>query len=108
MDLKHFELVVEDWVERDLLILHQINTSNIYADGLSKALSRTLFYRQMNSVMGRIVPVYAYKMMNLVVRHFFDQNVSDFDKNLRFLSWEHTNHIITYSKNIIQNKSKLK
>ena len=86
MDLKHFGL--QEWVQRDLLILHRINTSDNYADSLTKALARTLFYCHMNFVMGLIVPEYAHQMMDLVVRHFYDRNVSEFDKNLRLLSRE--------------------
>ena len=71
MDLKHFGL--QEWVQRDLLILHRINTSDNYADSLTKALARTLFYCcHMNFIMGRIVPEYAHKMMDLIVRHFYD------------------------------------
>ena len=86
MGLKYFGL--QEWIQKDLLILHKINTSDNYADSMTKALGRTLFYRHMNFIMGRIVPQYAYNMMNLVVRRFYDKNVCRFDKNLRFLSRE--------------------
>ena len=55
---------------------------------MTKALGRTLFYRHMNFIMGRIVPQYAYKMMDLVVRRFYDKNVCRLDKSLRLLSRE--------------------
>ena len=55
---------------------------------MTKPLARTLFYRHMNYIMGRVTPEYAHKIMDLVVRRFYDQNVHEFDKNLRFLSRE--------------------
>ena len=58
IDLKYFVL---QEVQHHLMILHRINTGhNCYADAMPKALAtRTLFYRHMNFVMGRIVPAYA-------------------------------------------------
>ena len=86
MDLKHFGL--QEWVQRDLIILNRINTSDNYADAMTKPLARTLFYRHMNYILGKIVPEYAHKMMDIVVRHFYDKTVSESDKTLRFLSRE--------------------
>ena len=86
MDLKYFG--IQEWVQRDLLILHRINTSDNYADAMTKALGRTLFYRHVNFIMGKIVPQFAYNMMDLVVRRLYDRHVSIYDKNLRLLSRE--------------------
>ena len=86
IDLKYFGL--QEWVQRDLLILHRINTSDNYADAMTKALGRTLFYRHVNFIMGKIVPQFAYNMMDLVVRRLYDRHVSTYDKNLRLLSRE--------------------
>ena len=86
MDLKHFGL--QDWIQRDLLILHRINTSDNYADVMTKPLARTLFHRHINYIMGKIVPEYAHNMMDIVVRHFYDKSVSRDDKRLRLLSRE--------------------
>ena len=86
MDLKYFGL--QEWVQRDLLILHRINTSDNYADAMTKALGRTLFYHHVNFIMGKIVPQFAYNMMDLVVRRLYDRHVSIYDKNLRLLSRE--------------------
>ena len=66
MDLKCFRL--QEWVQRNLLILHQINVADNYADAMTKALGRTLFYQHVNFKVGKIVPQFAYGMMNLVVR----------------------------------------
>ena len=105
MDLKHFGL--QEWVQQDLLLLHRINTSDNYADALTKALARTLFHRHMNFIMGRIVPEYAYNMMNLVVRRFYDRNLSHFDKNLRFLSREGVTTRSCYHVGLGQNRDAL-
>ena len=86
MDLKYFGL--QEWVERDLLVLRRINTADNYADALTKALGRTLFYRHMNFIMGQITPMYAYDAMDLSVRRFFDSTISRADRKLRFLSRE--------------------
>ena len=41
LDLKHFGL--QEWVQRDLITLHRINTGNNYAGAMTKALAQTLF-----------------------------------------------------------------
>ena len=74
MDLKYFGL--QEWVQRDLLILHRINTSDNYADAMTKALGQTLFYRHVNFILGKFVPQFAYNMMDLVVRRLYDRHVS--------------------------------
>ena len=51
MDLKYFGL--QEWVQRDLLVLHRINTADKYADAMTKALSCILFYRHVNFIMGK-------------------------------------------------------
>jgi deoxyuridine 5'-triphosphate nucleotidohydrolase len=56
MDIKHF--VLQDWVEHDLIRLKRIDTSDNYADVMTKATSRTLFYRHMNYILGKIIPAY--------------------------------------------------
>jgi hypothetical protein len=54
MDIKKFSLL--DWVERDLIILHNINTSDNAADTMTKSLGRNLYYRHTDTIMGRRVP----------------------------------------------------
>jgi len=62
MDIKHFAL--QDWVERDLLaITTRIDTSDNWADVLTKATSRTLFHRHMNFILGKVVPHYVRGIM---------------------------------------------
>jgi deoxyuridine 5'-triphosphate nucleotidohydrolase len=85
MDIKVFAL--QDWVKRDLLNLQRINTSDNYSDAMTKSLGRTLFYRHMNFIMGRIVPAYAYKPLDLTFRRFYDINSYSLEFN-KFISWE--------------------
>ncbi len=51
IDIKHFAIL--DWVEQDLLILHDINTSDNCADAMTKALAATLHYCHFDTIMGR-------------------------------------------------------
>ena len=43
MDIKHFALL--DWVERELIVMKHINTSDNYADSMAKSLDCQLHYR---------------------------------------------------------------
>ena len=56
VETKHF--AIQDWVEKDLLILKRISTTDNYSDVFTKATGRTLFYRHMNYVLGKIRPAY--------------------------------------------------
>ena len=56
MDIKTFAL--QQWVEKDLIRLRRINTADNYSDVLTKATGRTLFYRHMNYILGKIRPSY--------------------------------------------------
>ena len=57
MDIKHFALT--DWVERDLVIMKRINTTDNYADSMTKSLGRQLHYRHTDYILGKIIPSYA-------------------------------------------------
>jgi hypothetical protein len=54
MDIKKFALL--EWVEQDLIILKSIKTAENAADGLTKPLTKQLFYRHRDTIMGRRVP----------------------------------------------------
>ena len=56
MDIKLFSLL--DWVERDLTILKDISTHDNAADAMTKMLPRQLFYRHMDTYMGKRIPPY--------------------------------------------------
>lgn len=51
MDIKYFALL--DWVERDLLVLKRINTTNHYSDSMTKPLGRQLHYRHTDYILGK-------------------------------------------------------
>ena len=57
IDIKHF--AIQQWVEQDLINFQRIATSDNSADAMTKATPKTLFYRHMNHVMGKLVPHYA-------------------------------------------------
>jgi len=86
MDIKTFGL--QYWVQRDLLCLKRITTADNYAEALTKNVGRTLFYRHMNFIMGRVVPAYAYKRGDLSFRLLYDKNASSLDFLQQFLSRE--------------------
>ena len=58
MDTKHF--VLQQWVDLDLLTLKRIDTADNESDGMTKNLGRTLFYRHMEYLMGKITPEYVH------------------------------------------------
>jgi hypothetical protein len=59
IDIKFYAL--QEWVERDLMVLEQIDTSLNMADGLTKPLVHILFYHHCNFTMGFVPPVYSPK-----------------------------------------------
>ena len=63
MDIKHFALA--DWVERDLLIMKQINTTDNYSNSMTKAQGRQLHYRHADYILGKIIPSYAAANSNI-------------------------------------------
>jgi hypothetical protein len=56
MDIKKFALL--EWVEQDLILLQSIKSSDNAADSMTKSLGRQLFYRHVDTIMGRRVPQY--------------------------------------------------
>jgi hypothetical protein len=54
MDIKYFAL--QDWVESDLILLHEISSSDNTSDAFTKILSKQLFYRHYDTYMGRCLP----------------------------------------------------
>jgi hypothetical protein len=47
-----------DWVQRDLMILQRISTSDNCSDGLTKQNGRQLFYCHFDYILGKIKPDY--------------------------------------------------
>ncbi len=56
-DIKYFALC--DWVERDLILLERIDTSINISDHLTKSLTRILFHRHADYLLGHIPPKYS-------------------------------------------------
>jgi hypothetical protein len=56
IDIKHFTLL--DWVEQDMIILEGTPTNDNFADAMTKALTKTLFYRHYDTYMGLRKPDY--------------------------------------------------
>ena len=54
MDVRYFSIC--DWVERDLLLLTRVDTSQNLADHFTKSLPRILFWRHNDYIMGHIPP----------------------------------------------------
>jgi hypothetical protein len=57
IDIKYFALC--DWVERDLIRLEWIDTSINISDHLTKSLTRILFHRHADYLLGHIPPKYS-------------------------------------------------
>ncbi len=57
INIKYFALF--DWVKRDLIILERIDTSINPADHLTKILSRTLFHRHADFLLGHVSRKYS-------------------------------------------------
>jgi hypothetical protein len=71
MELKQF--AIQQWVEKDLIYLRRISTTDNYADAMTKQLGRTKFTNHFDYIMGRLRPAYA---------HFENVNENEKDINL--------------------------
>ena len=56
MDIKHFAL--QECIEHDSFLLKRVTTVDNESDLLTKKLSRTLFYRHIECIMGKVVSDY--------------------------------------------------
>ena len=54
MDIKKFSIL--DWIQRDLLIMKRVSSSENCFDVMTKQTGRQLFYRHYDYIMGRIIP----------------------------------------------------
>ncbi len=83
MDTQAFAL--QSWVDQDLISIKRIDTSDNYSDGMTKALSRTLFYRHNDYVMGRVLPDYTRKHIQPRIHKLVIQEASvDFQSDHTF------------------------
>jgi hypothetical protein len=67
IDMKYFALC--DWVERDLIHLERIDTSINIADHLTKPLSRILFHRHADFLLGHVPPRYSPVYQQAITTH---------------------------------------
>ena len=61
VDIKFY--AIQEWVERDLVVLQRIDTAINMADHYTKPLPRILFYRHNDYNMGRVPPTYSPKYL---------------------------------------------
>jgi hypothetical protein len=64
INIKYFSL--SEWVECDLTYLERINTKINMADHLTKGLSRILFHRHADFLLGHIPPLYSPVYQSIV------------------------------------------
>ena len=57
MDIKTFAL--QDWIEKNLILMKRINTSDNCANALTKSMGRQLHYCHNDYILGKIIPQYA-------------------------------------------------
>ena len=56
MDIK--KLVLQDWVQKELILMKRIGTHDNYSDALTKAMGRQLHYRHNEYILGKHIPSY--------------------------------------------------
>jgi len=56
INIKHFAIL--DWVEMDMLLLHDISMHDNTADAMTKPLMKQLFYHHYDTYMGLRIPKY--------------------------------------------------
>jgi hypothetical protein len=78
IDIKNFALC--EWVERDLIHLERIDTSINIADHLTKPLSRVLFHRHANFLLGHVPPKYSPVFQHAITTYGnnFDEDIDRF------------------------------
>lgn len=81
MDTRHFAL--QDWVDRDLIVLKRITTSDNHSDAMTKALPRILFYRHLEYIQGKVIPTYA-------LQHVESENATSVSRSVQQKSIVHS------------------
>ena len=78
IDIKYFALC--DWVESDLIRLERIDTSINIADHLTKPLSRILFHRHADFLLGHVPPKYSPVYQHAITTYCdkFDEAIEKF------------------------------
>jgi hypothetical protein len=63
IDIKYY--AIQEWVERDLIVLSRIDTSLNMSGHFTKALPRILFYRHRDFYMGHVPRTYSPKYLDV-------------------------------------------
>jgi hypothetical protein len=79
IDMKYFAMC--DWVERDLIHLERIDRLINIADHLTKPLSRILFHRHADFLLGHVPPRYSPVYQHAITTHC-DTYEEDLDRFL--------------------------
>ena len=64
MDIK--KLVLQDWVQKDLVLMKRIKTTDNYSDALTKPMGQQLHYCHNDYILGKITPEYAKPMLETI------------------------------------------
>ena len=74
MDIKYFSLC--EWVDRDLMILERIDTKLNMSDHFTKSLSRTLFHRHTDFILGHVPPMYSPAVHSYLIGTYTDTKIN--------------------------------
>ena len=74
----HKVIPLHSWVETDILIFKKIGTNDNESDSMTKNVGRTLFYRHMDYLMGKLTSDYARKHRDI---RLYDQSFQYPSKN---------------------------
>jgi hypothetical protein len=67
IDVKYY--AIQEWVEKDLIILERIDTSLNMADHFTKPLGSILFYRHLDYIMGFVPPQFPTQTLQIPKRY---------------------------------------
>jgi hypothetical protein len=73
IDIKYFSLC--DWVERDLMLLDRIDTKINMSDHFTKNLSKALFHRHVDFILGHIPPSYS-PVQTYIIGTYSDHDIA--------------------------------
>jgi hypothetical protein len=76
IDIKYFSIC--KWIERDLMILERIDSTINMSDHFTKGLSRALFHRHVDYLLGHVPPMYS-PIYNYTIGTYTNQHV-DLDR----------------------------
>jgi hypothetical protein len=71
IDIKYFSIC--EWIERDIMILERIDTTINMTYHLTKGLSRSLFHRHADFLLGHVPPVYSPVYKTIIGSYSTDQ-----------------------------------